>query len=153
IFRDGALTLIDADGTTVRLGRSSRGSDLVVRIHDPGLRYRLALGPCLCLGEAYVDGTLTVERGDVHDLFDLYARNMERLTARPPVRELAIAGARRLAARIEPRLRRPWPDDVPDVLSDLFLDRDRQSAGGYFTDPRASLEEAEEASRRHLAAK
>jgi len=103
LVRDGAITLMDAGGATYRLGRSSRGTDLVVRLHDPGLHHRIALGPCRALGDAYVDGTLTVERGDVYDLFDLYARNVDRLGAHPDagLLEQAMSGARRLAARIE----------------------------------------------------
>jgi len=47
---------------------------------------RLVLRPRLALGEAYVDGALTVEDGgDIYDLLDLLGRNMPALEATPPV--------------------------------------------------------------------
>src|SRR5262249_45362852 len=97
LVRDGAPTLIDADRTTHRLGRAGRAPDLVLRLHDRSLGHKLALAPCFHLGEAYVDGTLTLERGDVYDLFDLYARNLERLEALPDAgfRERALVGSQR----------------------------------------------------------
>src|SRR5271163_4045662 len=86
LVRDGALTLIDADGTTYRSGEANRAADVVVRLHDPSLHYKLALDPYFYLGEAYVNGALTVERGDVYELLDLCTRSLARLRARPETR-------------------------------------------------------------------
>ncbi len=83
LVRDGALTLIDAHGTTHRFGAPSRPPDVVVRLHDRALHAKLPVNPHLYLGEAYMDGSLTVERGDIYDLLDLCARNLWRLTQHP----------------------------------------------------------------------
>ncbi len=145
LVRDGALTLIDADGTTYRFGRACRAADVVVRLHDRSLHRRLALDPCGALGDAYVEGALTLERGDVHELLDLCARNVDRLRGRPEMRWLlALAGAQRAA---------PPGDDLADLLADAFLDRDRQYSCAYFADPRMTLDEAQEAKKQHLAGK
>jgi cyclopropane-fatty-acyl-phospholipid synthase len=157
LVRDGALTLIDADGTTYRVGRPGRTPDLVIRFHDRSLDHRLAVAPCFHLGEAYVDGTLTLERGGVFDLFDLYARNLERLAARAAVSfwERAVLRSQRLGEAVDPLFRRRegvGPKDLADG-HDPFLDWDRPEAGAYFADPRTPLEAAQEAERQHLAAK
>jgi cyclopropane-fatty-acyl-phospholipid synthase len=158
LVHDGALTLIDADGTTYRLGRAGRAPDLVLRLHDRSLGHKLALAPCFHLGEAYVDGTLTLERGDVYDLFDLYARNLERLEALPEAgfRERVLAGAQRVGERVDAfflrRERAAGRGDPADV-HDHFLDGERQRSCAYFADPQATLEAAEEAGKQHLAAK
>jgi len=145
LFREGALTLIDADGISYRFGRAHRAADVVVRLHDRSLHHRLALDPFVALGEAYAAGTVTLERGDVYELVDLCARNLERRGG--PTRALwerTLARAGRFA---------PPRDDLSDVLYDAFLDRDRQYSCAYFADPRMSLEEAQEAKKQHLAGK
>jgi cyclopropane-fatty-acyl-phospholipid synthase len=166
LIRDGALTLIDAGGVTYRFGRPSRAPDVVVRLHDRSLPGKLARSPLLSLGEAYADGSLTVEVGDVYTLLDLCARNLERWMARPEAR--ALDRARRLARTLhegtasgpgprapsEPRDRAAaHPDDRGDALHEYFLDRDRQHSCAYFADPRMTLDEAQEAKKRHLAGK
>ncbi len=155
LIRDGALTLIDADGTAHRFGRPARAADVVVRLHDRSLHHKLALSPFVTLGEAYVDGTLTVERGDVYALLDVCARNFARVASRPELRlGRALGRARSL---VEERLLAPRPapelPDLSDVLFDCFLDWDRQASCALFSDPRMSLEEAQDAKKQHLASK
>src|SRR5262249_26846310 len=139
-----------ADGTTYRLGRPGRAPDLVVRLHDRSLDHELALAPFFHLGEAYVEGTLTLERGDVFDLFELFGRNLERLSARGGAgfRERAVLGSQRLGERLEPLLRRRERAAAREDLAsghDPFLDWDPREAGAYFADPRTSLEAAQAA--------
>jgi cyclopropane-fatty-acyl-phospholipid synthase len=163
LLRDGALTLIDADGTTYRLGRAGRPVDLVVRLHDPRLGLTLPLRPARALADAYAGGALTLDRGDLYDLCDLCARNLARLAASPGARAFdgVIDRALRLwpgagAAPSRPDLGAPPRHpaaDLPDELGDCFLDRDRQRSSAYFADPDADLSEAQEAQRQHLAAK
>jgi cyclopropane-fatty-acyl-phospholipid synthase len=143
LVRDGALTLIDADGITYRFGRPTRAADVVVRLHDRSLHRKLALDPFVALGEAYTEGSLTVERGDVHELLDLCVRNLERLRGRAEAR-WALALTRRFA---------PPRGDLSEILDDALLDRDRQYSCAYFADPGMSLEEAQEAKKQHLAGK
>jgi cyclopropane-fatty-acyl-phospholipid synthase len=152
LIRDGALTLIDADGTTYRFGQANRAADIVVRLHDRSLHYKLAVNPYVYLGEAYVDGTLTVERGDVYELLDLCARSLERLLARPEARWMRVLGEYGRVARALGK-RGAGHHDLPDVLYDPFLDWDQHDSCAYFADPRMTLEEAQESQRQHLAAK
>lgn len=151
---DGALTLIDAGGRTHRFGRASLPVEVVVRLHDRSLHWRLPLRPMLALGEAYMEGSLTVERGSIYDLLDLCARNVSRVSGRRAVRLVEAVG-RRLQRR--PGARAPHSlachDDLPDDLYDAFLDWDRQCSCAYFSDPRMTLDEAQQAKKHHIASK
>jgi cyclopropane-fatty-acyl-phospholipid synthase len=158
LIDDGALTLIDACGVTHHFGRRPDDAEVVVKLSDPRLHWKLLLDPALYVGEAYMDGTLTVERGSVYDLLDLGARNLARWKSRWP-------------GRLGHALGRPWTFlqqynpagsarrnvahhyDLSDTLYDHFLDRDRQYSCAYFADPRMTLEEAQEAKKHHLTAK
>ena len=120
---------------------------------------RLALRPRLALGEAYMDGKLTVEDGDIYDLLDLLGRNMAALEATPMVRwsvrpaalaalssSSTIRSARRSATS-------PTTTTSTDQLYDFFLDRDRQYSCAYFKTGDEPLEQAQLDKKRHIAAK
>ena len=77
----GTLRLIDADGRTHVFGDGT-GRPVAVRLHDRSLHHKIYFNPELYIGEAYMDGTLTVEEGGVYDLLDLGARNAWREGAR-----------------------------------------------------------------------
>jgi cyclopropane-fatty-acyl-phospholipid synthase len=158
LIEDGALTLIDADGRTHRFGRACREADVVVRLHDRRLHQTLAWNPSLHLGEAYMDGTLTMERGGIYELLDLCGRNLGRFDAHPAVQlRRLMERPRRFLQQYNPadRARRNVAHhyDLSDVLYEHFLDWDRQYSCAYFEDPRMTLEEAQDAKKRHLAAK
>ena len=60
VIREGDLTIIDAAGRRHRVG-DGRRRRVVIRLHDKALHHRLVIDPCLHGGEAYMDGTLTLE--------------------------------------------------------------------------------------------
>jgi cyclopropane-fatty-acyl-phospholipid synthase len=158
LIQDGALTLIDADGGTHRCGHASRPAEVVVRLHDRSLHHRLLQSPCLALGEAYMDGTLTVERGGIYELLEACTRNLGRLERHPAVRlKRAVERQLQRVQRYRPAARAgrdaALPHDLSDVLYDQFLDWDRQYSSAYFADPRMTLEEAQQAKKHHLASK
>src|SRR6185295_740841 len=66
-IKTGTLELTDAHGSKFLFG-AAPGPAVVARIHDSALYTRLALNPELAAAEAYMDGTLTFERGSTaHD--------------------------------------------------------------------------------------
>src|SRR3546814_9450590 len=86
MIRDGAMTLIDAKGTAHRFGQPAPGrgfEDLVVRLHDRKLHWMLAINPHLFLGEAYMDGILTVARGSLPEFLYLLVRNIAHIDRQP----------------------------------------------------------------------
>jgi cyclopropane-fatty-acyl-phospholipid synthase len=157
-IRVGRLTVIDAHGVTHLFG-SEVAPAVTIRLHDATLHWRMALQPELCAGEAYTDGTLTVEGGaSVYDFLDLIGRNLAaagRGALRGP-----FSGFKPLLWRVRqfnpaPRARRNVAHhyDLSDELYDLFLDRGRQYSCAYFAEPGDDLETAQARKKRHIAAK
>src|SRR5690606_36023252 len=76
VVERGSLRVIDARGRSWTFGDGT-GRPLTVRLHDRGLHLGLAINPYLRLGEAYMDGTLTIDApGDIYDLLDLVLGNL-----------------------------------------------------------------------------
>ncbi len=65
VLGQGQLTIIDAAGRVHRLQGGREGPAVTMRVHTRWTGLRLLLRPRLAFGEAYMDGTLTVEHGDI----------------------------------------------------------------------------------------
>ena len=153
----GTLTLVDADGRT-RVYRGEPGPEVRVRLHDKALHWRLPLNVQLTAGEAYMDGTLTVEDGSVFDLLNLAAINLPSLERHPffALGNLLQRALRRLHQfNILPRAQANVAHhyDISGAIYDLFLDADRQYSCAYFVRPDDDLETAQENKKNHIAAK
>jgi cyclopropane-fatty-acyl-phospholipid synthase len=161
-FRQGELTIIDHKGVAKTFGKSVPGfPDVTVRFADSRVPRDIALAPDLGAGEAYMNGRLIFERGDVLDLISLIRLNnpWEKggTTGNPNIWRDAL---HRVKGRID---RINWARkskrnvahhyDLSDRLYDLFLDADRQYSCAYFTDPANSLEQAQADKKAHIAAK
>src|SRR6185437_10197327 len=77
IVKTGHLALIDARGVRSELGEGG-GPALCLRLHDRATERAILLNPQLAFGEAYMDGRLTVEGGDIADVLELLTRNLGR---------------------------------------------------------------------------
>src|SRR5262249_18138835 len=82
MIRIGTLDVIDAQGARYRF-QGAPGPDVAIRFNDSHLPRRLAVNPRLVLGEAHMDGTLTIERGELYDLLDLCALNYAGFAGHP----------------------------------------------------------------------
>jgi cyclopropane-fatty-acyl-phospholipid synthase len=157
VIRSGRLTIIDAHGRHHVAG-GENGPAATIRLHDRALHYRLAVKPDLYVGEAYMDGTLTIEQGSLHDFLTICASNVERVFDQPLHRALYAAAwiLRRLHQHNPARLARVHAAhhyDLSGRLYELFLDADRQYSCGYFTRRHRDIEQAQLDKKRHLAAK
>lgn len=158
IVEKGTLTVIDADGRTHVFDGRLPGPSVTIRLHDRKLHSKLALNPRLYVGEAYMDGTLTVENGTLYDFIDLIGRNVEAFEGNRWVRSLSgVSTLFRRLQQFNPRSRAKshvaHHYDLSDRLYELFLDRDRQYSCAYFRNDNESLEVAQENKKRHIAAK
>ena len=160
LIRVGTLTVIDAGGAAHLFHGKADGPSITVRLHDKRLHGRLLHKPGLYLGEAYMDGTLTVEDGSIGDLLDLIGRNYD---ATQGVLHPMTDGFRRIDALLR-RLQQFNPKarsrrnvahhyDLSGALYDLFLDEDRQYSCAYFPRGDEDLETAQALKKRHIAAK
>jgi cyclopropane-fatty-acyl-phospholipid synthase len=156
LITTGRLTLVDAGGRVHVFGDGAPA--VTVRLHDRALHWKLFVNPYLHAGEADMDGTLTIEEGTLSDFLALCGANLER--DEPPWHERVARHLRYLARPLMQhnpigRARRHVAHhyDLTGTLYALFLDEDRQYSCAYFTAPDQTLEQAQEAKKRHLAAK
>ncbi len=160
LIRCGTLTFIDPQGhSRIFAGPSIDGiAPVTIRLRDVSLDWHLALRPAMAVGEAYMDGDLTVEQGSLYDFLGMAAYNLCRPHC-PPGQRLASRAAtllRRLyqwnpVTRATQNARHHY--DLAVDFYDLFLDADRQYSCAYYAHSGMTLEEAQEAKKRHIAAK
>ena len=158
----GTLTLARPAAATVTFGTADPDfPDVAIRFTDRRVGLSIVSDPSLGAAEAFMDGRLVIERGDIMDLIVLLKGNSRwedgtsRLRMSLP-RRAASAVARRLdrinrARRAKRNVAHHY--DLSDRLYDLFLDADRQYSCAYYTDPANSLEEAQADKKAHIAAK
>jgi len=156
----GSLTYIDPRGRTHRFGGNPVEGirPVTIRLHDPGLDWRLALQPTLSVGEAYMDGKLTIEDGTLFDFLALASVNLQGFHhARWLEWGQMISHLLRRLQQYNPlyaaRRNASHHYDISLALYDLFLDPDRQYSCAYFETPGTSLEDAQIAKKRHIMAK
>ncbi len=155
----GHLEVEDPSGRTHSFGGKKPGPYVALKLHDPKLPLRIAMAPALAVGEAYMDGTLTLERGStLQDFFALYGHNYQRFHNLGWQRVIEGLGraAKRLheynpIGRAQKNVAHHY--DLSGKLFDLFLDVDRQYSCAYFRDPDVSLELAQRDKKLHIAAK
>ena len=153
--RRGAFKITTSRGTTFTFGDGT-GKPVAVRFVTRAAEWGVLLDPEVKLGEAYMDGSFVVEQGSIADVLAICLGQNSELPhwARPQyfVRYLA----RRLN-QFNPRKRArrnvAHHYDLDGRLYSLFLDADRQYSCGYFESPDQSLDDAQLAKKRHLAAK
>lgn len=157
IVADGNLTMIDPAGRQHRFGNGS-GAPVVARVKDRQLEWALSTDPHLALGEGYMQGRLVIERGSLYDFLCLLARNLG--PGAPPAWVSLIDSFRALTRRLQQynplsRARRNVAHhyDIGNDFYRLFLDRDWQYSCAYFPHEGATLEEAQDAKKRLIAAK
>ncbi|CAN7343879.1 class I SAM-dependent methyltransferase [Brevundimonas sp. LjRoot202] len=154
LIHTGSLTVVLPSGEALRAGDGETDEPVRIRLRDNRTAWRLALYPGLALGEAWMDGDVVLEKGTLWDLLDLVGRN---LALRPPPRRGRLA---RLWRRIEQANDRAAARrnvahhyDLSLDLYRRFLDADLQYSCAYFERPGMTLDEAQVAKKRHLAAK
>ncbi len=155
MFRSGDLQVLMPGGRSLTLGNAT-GAKLVVRIADTVTLARILAKPSLAAGEAYMDGRLIIEQGDIRALLDMATRNQGVLAARPrpgPLKRAWIQRTREGNARRAARRNVAHHYDLSVDLYRCFLDDDLQYSCAYFQQPDMDLAEAQRAKKRHIAAK
>jgi cyclopropane-fatty-acyl-phospholipid synthase len=157
LIRIGTLELCYPDGTLRRYG-NGQGPVAGMALRTPQAERRMVLNPTLAAGELYMDGELEPEGGSLYELLDLLVVNLWYGGGHPA--ERVVTTTRTLLRRLEQlnpagRARRNVAHhyDLNGRLYALFLDRDRQYSCAYFRRGDETLEEAQEAKKRHIAAK
>jgi cyclopropane-fatty-acyl-phospholipid synthase len=162
LIKQGELIVTDVRGREYRYGAPLSGrSPVHVRFTDASTPRKIVMAPSLGAGEAYMDGRLIMERGDIFDLLDLVTWN-NRFEKRPDQKNLEaktrLPGDPLAWLRTYNQERRSKRNvahhyDLSARLYDLFLDADRQYSCAYFTKRDNSLEQAQVDKKAHIAAK
>ena len=158
LIRIGRLTVIDASGHRHVFGSEAEPA-VTVRLHDPKLHWKLALNPGLHAGEAWMNGTLTVEDGEsLYDFLDLFGRNLGPAGLRAfksPLRHVRRLkrGFHRLNDRWRSERNVAHHYDLSGEMYGLFLDSERQYTCAYHPTGTEDLETAQRLKERHIAAK
>lgn len=157
LIQTGRLTVIDAAGTRRSFGPGA-APVVTIRLHTRQVERQLLLNPGLQLGEAYMEGTLTIEEGSLSELVHLCTFNIEALALHPLQR--LRNGLDRLGKWLQqynpaPRARANVAHhyDLSGALYEMFLESDRQYSCAYFPTGRETLEEAQHNKKLHIAAK
>jgi cyclopropane-fatty-acyl-phospholipid synthase len=158
VMEKGTLRVTGPDGKVRDYGDGS-GTPVNITIKTPLAATKIAADADLYLGECYIEGSLDVSGGTtIYDALALLADNAQ---AHKMPKIAKAANAVRIALK---RVDQYNPVgkaknnvahhyDLSGALYDLFLDRDRQYSCAYFETDDGSLEDAQLAKKRHLAAK
>lgn len=156
LVRQGSLDVTGPDG---RLRRYGAGSPRVaIALSGARTPAQIARDPALAAGEAFMAGRLVITEGDAWELVHLIAANAQTLGSSRAARLLnrtarlvSLVQERNPLARARANARAHY--DLPDALYEALLDPHRQYSCAYWARPGMTLEEAQLAKMRLIAAK
>jgi len=154
--RRGTLEVSLGKGRAFTVGDGT-GKPVAIAFDSPATLWWVLSDPDLRLGEAYMDGSFRVTKGSLADFLEL-TTSQNYISA--TLASLAVAASRyvgRRLAQFNPRRRARrnvhHHYDLDGRLYSLFLDADRQYSCAYFEEEGLTLDDAQIAKKRHLAAK
>jgi cyclopropane-fatty-acyl-phospholipid synthase len=154
-IRRGAITFTAANGEKFTCGDGT-GPHVFARFRTANAERRVLLNPELALGEIYMEGDFIVENGTIADALAILMDQPQVLPgwAKPQwwLRYLA-RHLRQFNPRRRARNNCSHHYDLDGRLYSLFLDSDKQYSCAYFEQPGMSLDDAQLAKKRHIAAK
>jgi cyclopropane-fatty-acyl-phospholipid synthase len=154
-IRRGNLRLTTSRGTSFTFGDGT-GTPVAIRFADRATEWAILRDPELKFGETYMDGSMIVEQGTIADVLAIVLGQPVEAPhwSRP---QWLFRFIRRRLQQFNPRTRArknvAHHYDLDGRLYSLFLDADRQYSCAYFETPDQSLDDAQLAKKRHLAAK
>ncbi|HKT84541.1 MAG TPA: cyclopropane-fatty-acyl-phospholipid synthase family protein [Novosphingobium sp.] len=163
VIRKGVLEVTFADGSTSRMGSPEAGfPEVTVRFTTPQAQRKVVFDPRLGAGEAFMDGQLVIERGDIVELIALLRSNRPwdrgvklgdgAWFTRLYDRTMTVIDGINKAARAKANVAHHY--DIGNDLYTLFLDREHmQYSCAYWPREGMTLEEAQEAKLAHIASK
>jgi len=155
LMREGTAIIHMPDGSVNRYGDGT-GRPVTIRLLDPALPRKILSSFDLAIGEAYMDGRLTIDDDDLYGFLTLGIRN-----AAIAHRQYSLLDRfRRLLRRVETfnpigraRANVAHHYDLSEELYSLFLDADRQYSCAYFRSADDTLEQAQIQKKAHIARK
>jgi cyclopropane-fatty-acyl-phospholipid synthase len=154
-IRRGAITFTSANGDKFTCGDGT-GPHIFVRFLTKDAEQRVLRNPEMALGEIYTDGCFIVENGSIADALAILMDQPQAVPhwARPQswLRYMA-RHLRQFNLRGRARNNVAHHYDLDGRLYSLFLDSDKQYSCAYFEHADMTLDDAQLAKKRHIAAK
>ena len=156
VIRKGNLTWIQHDGNVHHYGDGS-GELIKIRTTKDFSEIKLLLNPSLQFGESYMNGSLIIEEGRIHDLLKLLFSN-SKIDVDHWIMDVSRAvrfvlnkfNVGNYLSKSKKNVAHHY--DLSDQLYDLFLDKDRQYSCAYFNSPNDTLDQAQ-TNKKELIAK
>jgi len=157
IIKTGSLEIETASGARYHFGDGS-GQNVRLRFADKAAQTAVVLNPTLRFGELYMDGRVTVDEGTIYDALAVICQNIDYLERIWWLEALTTLRGRLqhiFKANSSVRARRNVAHhyDLDRRLYKLFLDDDMQYSCAYSENGAATLDDAQLAKKRHIAAK
>ena len=144
LFTKGGFILEDAYGKEHVIGKPASEKPIKLKIHNKSLHYKLLLYPDLYFGEAYTDGSITIEGGELSNFLDIALENIGRRETNT-FSELfnKFRGSYRYLTNFnfikKSKMNAAHHYDISDDLYFLFLDPLRQYSCAYFKNENESI--------------
>lgn len=161
-IRHGILNIVSHDGSSTQYGSARAGwPSITLRLHSPGIYRRILANPRLAMGEAYMDGDVSVDGDDIMGLIELVRRNApwengEEIGDRKPLKALLGQLSRpfqQLNSLDNSKANVAHHYDLSNDFYRLWLDEDMQYSCAYWSEADDTLERAQLAKKAHIAAK
>ena len=165
LVKTGDLSVTDWKGRVLRFGDGGT-PHVHIKFASAAAARKIALDPDLYLGEAFTSGDFSILEGSLYDFMVLALQNtgasgntsanMNGTTfSHRVIYKFRMAmrsfDQRNSEAKAKDNVHKHY--DLSGKLYDLFLDADRQYSCAYFENENSTLEEAQLAKKRHIAAK
>ena len=160
LIKVGTITVVDATGSTHTFGGRSPGPTVRMKLSDKTLYRKLFFNPELAAGEAYMDGTLSFPDSSLRDFLNLISINRNRPGGRPGLFHRVVGSVARKLKRFQQsnpigkaQKNIAHHYDIGNDLYRLFLDDELFYSCAYFENDNDTLEAAQRAKCRLIAAK
>jgi len=158
LFKKEGFELIDANSKKHVIGNPKEEKPLIIKLFDKSLHYKLLFYPDFYFGEAYTEGTLTIENGTLTKFLNMALQNIGRKETNFFSEILNnIGGSYRYLTNFnfikKSKINATRSYDISDDLYDLFLDSKRQYSCAYFKNENESLETAQNNKIEHIIKK
>ncbi len=149
-FQTRAIRVRLPDGRELTAGPGE--PELTAVLADMKAAVAIASNPDLALGEAFMDGTFSIEGGSIYDFLRLTSSQLALRQRSPKLSWLQRIrrGAEQANDRLHARSNVHHHYDLTVDFYRLFLDEDLQYSCAFFETPDATLEEAQAAKKRRL---
>ena len=147
ILKKGHLVWIKPNGLDFEYGDKT-GTPIKMRTTNDFSEIKMMMNPSLHFGESYMNGSLILEEGTIHDLLKLIFINSGSNADHWVMKVDKFIRAIRnkiVSSNYIPKSKKNVAHhyDLSDKLYDLFLDKDRQYSCAYFNSPNDTLEQAQ----------